>query len=555
MYLIWLFSCVLLVAVSGNAVPKDEEDLPDLKWPKKYTVKADKMSLTAGWVEDMVYWRTTLNSRVDYNKGAVKKYSAKPRRKSAFRYGVKYMIHPETPDEETIIFVCKRTNGTIFSRIGLEHILPDEDSFERVGTEYLNENKVEKFSYNTVDQSTDVRQTLWASYIHATKSWIPVKYEKIEFDTWLDLLNKHDVWNFYNYETDFDDDVFNVDKYECEDTKQPDEMVKLHKHPADKHIRNVDPENKDHVNHVFNAFKKNHKKIYKDESEHEMRKKIFHDRLRLVLENNRKNTGYKLAINKFADRTPEEMKRYTGLIQQSHRESDTHPFPYTKSEVEDLANNLPKNFDLRDLGIITPVRDQEECGSCWTFGTTAAVEGALARKNGGRLYRLANQALIDCAWGFGVSGCDGGFDIAAYRWMMEYGLPTEEEYGPYANREGFCHIENMTRTYPILGFTNVTPFSAKALKVALVNHGPLSVSIHVTDSLSLYKGGIFYDIECTPTSLNHEVTVVGYGERDGDEYWIIKNSWGQTWGVDGYLHISTRDNNCGVTTEPTYAIF
>ncbi|XP_072943822.1 counting factor associated protein D-like isoform X2 [Epargyreus clarus] len=497
MYLIWLFSCVLLVAVSGNAVPKDEKDLPDLKWPMKYTIKAEKMSLTAGWVDDIVYWRTTQNSRVDYNKGAVKKYNVKPRWKSAFHFGVKYMIHPESRDEESIIFVCERTNGTNVSQIGLESILPDEDLFERVGTEYLDKKAVEKFSYNIVitSMTADIRKTLWASYNHSTTSWIPVKYEYIKYDTWLGMLKEHYVLNFYNYATDFEDDVFNIDQYECKDTKQPDEMVKLHKHPAEKRIQNVDPENNDHVNHVFNAFKKNHNKNYKDESEHEMRKKIFHDRLRLVLENNRNNTRYKLAINKFADRTPEEMKRYTGLIQQNRRESATHPFPYTTSEIEGLANDLPKNFDLRDLGIITPVKAQEDCSSSWTFGTTAAVEGAVARKNGGRLYRLANQALIDCAWGFGVFGCKGGNDIGAYRWMMQYGLPTEEEYGPYAHEDGLCHIKNMTMTYPILGFTNVTPYSAKALKVALVNHGPVSASIHASTSLQLYESGIFYDVQ------------------------------------------------------------
>ncbi|KAJ0180369.1 hypothetical protein K1T71_003773 [Dendrolimus kikuchii] len=305
-----------------------------------------------------------------------------------------------------------------------------------------------------------------------------------------------------------------------------------------------------------NSFIKKYDRKYAHEKEVSMRKAIFKQNIRLVKETNRRNLGYKLTINHFADRTPEEMKKYRGLHRRPEGKIGTIPFPYTESRLKEVASDLPVEYDARIYGLVSTVKNQEECGSCWTFGTTAAAEGALAKSNGGKLITLANQALVDCAWPFGAAGCDGGTDNAAYEWMQEYGLPTEAEYGPYANRDGFCHIKNMTKTYPIKGFTDVTPNSIGALKVALVNHGPLSVSIDADPiSFNLYSSGIYYESTCDPRSLNHEVTLVGYGEKDGETFWIIRNSWGPQWGIDGYMHISSRENACGITTEPTYVVF
>ncbi|CAH2086731.1 unnamed protein product [Euphydryas editha] len=539
MFLITLKILFLLAATAAAKSIKDEE-LPNLKWAKQYSFEATKSSLTSGLVEDISYWRTSKKCRIDYNKGAVKMIAEKGSRRGG--HGVGYKIYPVTTEQYTNEMKCEKREGTPARLVKLIDVLPSTSDFTHVGKDILDAGEVQKFIYEEDDINDKSKKILWASLDKKSSSWIPVKLEEIEFNPWVGNLKSHYVWNIFNYKTEVDSEVFDVEKYNCDENKRDD-------------ISNIDVNNKLHVELAFKKYKDTHNKQYKDEDEHEMRRKIFEKNLRLIQEHNRKNNSYILGINKFSDQTPEEMQRRKGLIRRKAGEVGNVPFPYTTSKIAEISETLPKQYDLRLFGIISPVGDQEDCGSCWTFGTTAAVEGALARNNGGRLLRLANQALIDCAWGFGVAGCEGGSDTAAYRWMMEYGLPTVEEYGPYRNKDGFCEIENMTQTYRIKGFTDVTPFSVEALKVALVNHGPLSVSIHATDVLKMYTGGILYDPSCDPSSLNHEVTLVGYGEQDGDSYWIVRNSWGTNWGIDGYFHISTRDNSCGIATEPTYVVF
>ncbi|CAH0720620.1 unnamed protein product, partial [Brenthis ino] len=536
---------LLLVAFATGKSIRDE-DPPALKWQKKYTLDATKLHLSSGLIEDVKYWRSGRKSRVDYNHGAVKSISIAGKRKS-LQFGVKYTIFPVTTEEYDNKIICSYVNGTIGHIIQVEDILPSSWSFEDgfVGKDILETGEVYKFASTDKDdyENTEERTYVWAMLDKDNKSWIPVKIEEMKFNTWVGSAKDHYIWNIINYEADFEDSVFDVDQYNCTESEQSeDNNLKTH----------IDSEN--HVDREFKRFVAEHGRQYNDQTEHEMRKNIFAENLRRVQDHNRKNTSFKLGINKFSDRTPEEMKKMKGLRRRKEGQIGTVPFPYSKTEIADISKDLPKEFDLRMLGVITPVKDQDMCGSCWTFGTTSAVEGALARQNGGRLLRLANQALIDCAWGFHAAGCDGGSDTAAYHWMMKYGLPTEEEYGPYSNKDGFCRIKNMTQLYPIKGFTDVTPFSVEALKVALINHGPLSVSIDATTALTLYSSGIMFDSECDKTVLNHEVTLVGYGVRDDEEYWIVKNSWGRTWGIDGYFHISTRNTDCGITTEPTYVV-
>ncbi|XP_032513806.2 pro-cathepsin H-like [Danaus plexippus] len=542
-FILKIFPLLIVASVAGKNVLED--DLPKLKWPKKYSFEAESLSLTSGLVEDVTYWRVSKKSRVDFNKGAVKLISIKGQRKSKFPFGVKYEIHPESNEEYENKFICTGMKGNIFRQAKLDKVLPDVDDFVHIGKEKLELGEVEKFTFFEDKDyiNSQTRQNLWV--LQNDSTFIPVRYEKIVYNTWIKNVKDHTIWNIFNFKTDFSEDVFDIDDYDC----------KINSPKNNNENEEVDSDESTNLDsdHVFAEFMQKHNKNY-DGPEHEQRRKIFETNLRKIEEHNRSNKNFKLAINKFADLTHKEMEKRKGLKRRG-KSSGAIPFPYSKSKIAEMSDTLPKEYDARMYGLVTSVKDQQDCGSCWTFGTTSAVEGALARINGGRLMRLANQALIDCAWGYENFGCDGGTDTGAYHWMLNYGMPTEEEYGPYVNKDGFCRIHNMTQTYKIKGFTNVTPYSVEALKVALVNHGPLSVSIDATDMLTYYNGGIYSDSDCSTTNLNHEVTLVGYGELDGEEYWIVKNSWGRDWGVDGYFHITTRDNSCGITTEPTYVVF
>lgn len=196
------------------------------------------------------------------------------------------------------------------------------------------------------------------------------------------------------------------------------------------------------------------------------------------------------------------------------------------------------------------------CGSCWSFGSTGAIEGAYFVKYG-KLVRLSQQALIDCSWGFGNNGCDGGEDFRSYGWVIEHGgLPTEEDYGGYLGQDAYCHTDNVTLTAKMTGFVNVTPKNVDALKIAIKEHGPVSIAIDAAHKgFSFYSSGVFYEKTCgnSEENLDHAVLAVGYGTMHGQDYWLVKNSWSNYWGNDGYILMAQKDNNCGVLTAPTYA--
>jgi C1A family cysteine protease len=162
--------------------------------------------------------------------------------------------------------------------------------------------------------------------------------------------------------------------------------------------------------------------------------------------------------------------------------------------------------------------------------------------------RLSQQALVDCSWGFGNNGCDGGEDFRSYQWIMKHnGIPTEDSYGNYLGIDGFCHVDDPTTVMAlqIQSYGNVTSGDLDALKVAIAKHGPVSVGIDAAHkSLSFYSDGVYFEPECGNTldDLDHAVLAVGYGEINGQKYWLIKNSWSNYWGNDGYVLMRQKDS-------------
>uniref|UniRef100_A0A670YDD1 Peptidase C1A papain C-terminal domain-containing protein n=1 Tax=Pseudonaja textilis TaxID=8673 RepID=A0A670YDD1_PSETE len=198
-------------------------------------------------------------------------------------------------------------------------------------------------------------------------------------------------------------------------------------------------------------------------------------------------------------------------------------------------------------GAVTPVKDQAVCGSCWSFSTTGSLEGALFLKTG-NLISLSQQILIDCSWGFGNYACDGGEEWQAFEWILKHGgIATTESYGPY---KGQTHLVSKLSSY-----VNVTSGNTTALKAAIYKHGPVSVSIDASHrTFSFYSNGVYYEPKCSKGELDHAVLAVGYGVLQGELYWLIKNSWSTYWGNDGYILMSMKDNNCGVTTDAVFPI-
>uniref|UniRef100_A0A1I8F500 Pept_C1 domain-containing protein n=1 Tax=Macrostomum lignano TaxID=282301 RepID=A0A1I8F500_9PLAT len=195
----------------------------------------------------------------------------------------------------------------------------------------------------------------------------------------------------------------------------------------------------------------------------------------------------------------------------------------------DIRLLLPDNWDWRILGGVSPVKDQGICGSCWSFGAAGVLEGAYFVKTGKRV-RFSQQQLVDCSWGFGNNGCNGGEDVPSYSYMQKHGLAFEEDYGPYLMQDAYCHAEKVNSSVNVTGYIQVPPNNITAMKAALFHSGPISVSIDASHlSFVFYSSGVYFEPACSSTDLDHSVLAVGYGVLNGEPYWLVKNSWSFYW--------------------------
>lgn len=516
------------------------------KFSDGYTVKGVLFIPFAEIREPFQAWFDKVNgkSRIDYYEGMVKTYQLT----KVNTFGTLLKIAPMTTEKVMNKMSCFQVNGTQDQSVAVQSILPDTAQFKYVGEELINGVVIEKWRLVSSEGDKTSKYTLWVRYSKDNKEIpIPVRYEMRGYNS---LLGSHYDHYYLNYELyspeSPDSEVFQIDsRMTCSDFPGPGEVHFVTFNPMMEFIDEEDS----HIVTEFNQFTSKHNRTYISRKEHIQRKHVFMQNMRFIQSKNRANLGYTLAVNHLADRTDLELKALRGY-KHTTGYNGGEPFPYKSVNLLDY----PPSIDWTLRGAVTPVKDQSVCGSCWSFGTTGAVEGAYFMKNK-KLAVLSQQALIDCSWGYGNNGCDGGEDFRSYQWIMKHGLPTEDDYGPYLGQDGFCHIANVSLTAHIAGFVNVTVNNEDALKLALSKQGPISVAIDASQkSFSFYSNGVYYDPHCknSPDGLDHAVLLVGYGNLDSKPFWQIKNSWSTYWGNQGYVLISTKDNNCGVMTSPTY---
>jgi len=218
------------------------------------------------------------------------------------------------------------------------------------------------------------------------------------------------------------------------------------------------------------------------------------------------------------------------------------------------VQNIESAFDWRDQGAVSPVKDQVQCGSCWAFSTTGLLESVWAVAGHG-LQLLSEQELVSCDTADGNAGCDGGWPYLAVDYVRTHGISTMESY-PYTSGggdSGSCLKSSGTQaSIQVNGFTIIE--SDESMMAAwLVKNGPVSISVDaMTDIWWPYTAGVIST--CSGRDTDHAVLIVGYGAESNQQYWAVKNSWGQSWGEDGYIRLERGSNQCDITFQPIGAM-
>jgi C1A family cysteine protease len=293
----------------------------------------------------------------------------------------------------------------------------------------------------------------------------------------------------------------------------------------------------------FQEFTVKHNKKYSSIEETVARFKVFQSNYaRLESFSLNSDRTYSVGINKFADMTPQEFRK-------TYRNLDINMLNVEKAKSEGLtfSEAAPESHDWRKEGAVGPVKDQGQCGSCWAFSTVGNLEGLNYIKTK-KFVQFAEQQLVDCDKGQD-QGCNGGLMENAFAYLKTAGgLEKSSDY-KYTARDGTCKFDKSKSAIQVTGSVFAKSQDEEEIKSFLYSTGPLAIAINA-EPLQFYNGGIIdADAnECDPQSLDHGVTLVGYGSENGQDYWIVRNSWGSGWGEEGYFRFARGKGTCGVNT-------
>lgn len=303
------------------------------------------------------------------------------------------------------------------------------------------------------------------------------------------------------------------------------------------------------VQGAFTKWIAKHKKAYSSPSELAYRLSVFHLNTKEVARVNALGEST-AGINKFSDLTKVEFKaKYLGMLQPDDSQTLEEHLP---------LGAAPASVDWRDVtGVVSPIKDQGQCGSCWAFSTIESLESLYVIAKKGSLTELSVEQLKDCSWFYGNEGCNGGLMTRAFMYIKRSGIESKADYGPYHASNRLCkHDKSKNHEPKISGHVRVPKDNGEALEAA-VAEWPVSIGVDA-ESWQNYTGGIIG--KGCGVSVDHGVVVLGYGTNDeGKDYWIVRNSWGTDWGLSGYIHLAKSTKKgpgaCAINTNASYAKF
>eukprot|EP00929_Paragymnodinium_shiwhaense_P060629 TRINITY_DN3026_c0_g1_i5.p1 TRINITY_DN3026_c0_g1~~TRINITY_DN3026_c0_g1_i5.p1 ORF type:complete len:368 (-),score=94.13 TRINITY_DN3026_c0_g1_i5:205-1251(-) len=309
------------------------------------------------------------------------------------------------------------------------------------------------------------------------------------------------------------------------------------------------------VDQSWVEFKAKFGKHYATQEEDQYRRGIFESNVELIKKENAKDLSYKLGINQFTDLLVQEWSStYFGMKPPTGQMYGDVPY-LGRHQVGNQT--LPESVDWTTKGAVTAVKNQGQCGSCWSFSATGSMEGAYEIATG-KLVSLSEQQLVDCAQSFGEQGCNGGLMDGAFQYAQKNGMCTEDSYG-YKAKGGSCQASSCTKAFgagTVTGYKDVAKDSKTDLMSAVAQQ-PVSIAIEADQMVfQSYHSGVLSGM--CGAQLDHGVLVVGYGtDPQGGDYWKVKNSWGETWGMSGYVLLKRGKGaagECGILSQPSYPV-
>jgi cathepsin L len=301
-------------------------------------------------------------------------------------------------------------------------------------------------------------------------------------------------------------------------------------------------------------WKNQHRMSYSSEDEEAKRYSIWLSNKKYIDEHNSKNLSFVLRMNKFGDLTLEEYSDSYACHLVGDNSINTNEEMYKPpKDVE-----LPTAINWRNENKVTAIKAQGEyrCHSCYAFAAVGALESHHAIITGSKT-RLSEQNIIDCSAEYGNAGCEGGNYRTVYKYIIEnQGIDTQSSY-PYKALKNNCKFNSNKVGATMSSVLHIERGSESDLQSAVALEGPVVVSIdHRHQSFQFYGGGIYSEYNCYTNYylLTHEMIVVGYGTNQYKDYWIIKNSYGSSWGRGGYMWMARGQNNCGIASDAAFPV-